>query len=299
MKKLLIYIVLFFGAVGVIDLSVGFVGDYLQSHAKGGMTRAFDDLVMKDNHDVLVLGSSRALHHYDTPFLSDTLGVDVYNAGHKGNGVILAEGILEMILKHSSPRLIVYDVEPAYDIYEYADDGDKRYLGLLKPYYNVPEVGCIFKDVSYDEWLKVHSGLFRYNTSIVSMAVDYMTKREQPVYGYVPLTGVMSRDETAVIDSSRTVDLLKLKYIERLIRLAQSHNVLIVFVASPKFGCTDSSELSPVKDVCLRYQVPFLDYYARTEFNEHREWFRDAVHMNAEGALRFSALVAEEISLFL
>ena len=254
---------------------------------------------MNDFHDILVMGSSRALHHYDTPYLSDTLGLDVYNAGQKGNGVILADGMLEMILKHASPKLVVYDIEPAFDIYEYEDDGNKRYLSYLKPYFNVPEVAEIFRDVSMEEWVKVHAGMFRYNTSIITMAVDHVTKREQVPCGYVPLKGVMGRDETAVIDAGRTEDPFKLKYVERLINLLQSNHVPVVFVASPKYRCTDSSELDPVKVICDRYHVPFLDYYASTMFNEHLEWFQEAVHLNAEGALRFSALVAKEIDTLL
>ena len=114
MKKYLLHILLFFAFVAVVDVSVGSFGRYLQGHAKGGSTRQFDDLVMKDQHDVLILGSSRARHHYDTPFLSDTLGLDVYNAGYDGNGVVLAVGILKMVLNRYCPKLVIFDVEPPF-----------------------------------------------------------------------------------------------------------------------------------------------------------------------------------------
>ena len=99
MKKYIVRIILFFAIVVLVDFVVGWAGDYLQTHAKGGDTKAINDLVKKDQHDILILGSSRAHHHYDTPFLSDTLNLDVYNAGYDGNGVILAYGILQMILE--------------------------------------------------------------------------------------------------------------------------------------------------------------------------------------------------------
>ena len=86
MKSFIIKILLFFAIVAVIDLCVGFIGDYLQAHAKGGITKQTNDLVMTDAHDVIIFGSSRARNHYDAPYLTDSLGLDVYNAGYDGNG---------------------------------------------------------------------------------------------------------------------------------------------------------------------------------------------------------------------
>ena len=282
-----------------MDLTVGFAGDYLKSHAKGGVTKEFNDLVMNDSHDILVLGSSRALHHYDTPFLSDTLDLAVYNAGHKGNGSVLAAGILEMALGHSSPRLIIYDVEPAYDIYEYDDDNDKRYLASLKPYYRVPEVGDIFRAVSKKEWVKVHSGLFRFNTSIITMTVDNIIGRAEPSKGFSPLSGALEGDGKALVDSNRPVDPVKLRFVEKMILTAKTAGVPVVFIASPKLGSEDSCEFEPVKRICGNYNVPFLDYYSSREFNSHKEWFYDPVHLNAAGARHFSEIIAKDIRTLL
>lgn len=292
MKKFLTYIVLFFAAVGVIDLAVGFAGDYMVQHARGGTTKEFNDLLMNDSHDILVLGSSRALHHYDTPFLSDTLGLDVYNAGHKGNGIILADGILEMVLRHSVPRLVVCDVEPAYDIYEYDDDHDRRYLSSLKPYWRFPEISRIFKDVSKKEWLKVHSGLYRFNTSIITLAVDHSFVRAESSGGFSPLSGSLKQAEAAKTNLEKAVDSLKLYHVERLIKAAQKKSVPLVFIASPKSGVDDSRELAPVKTICARYGVPFLDFYAASDYAAPYEWFQDPVHLNAVGARHFSADIA-------
>ena len=106
-----------------VDIAVGFVGVYLRDNARGGDTRQFNDLAMRAEHEILILGSSRAHHHYDSPFLSDTLGIDVYNGGIDGNGVVLAYGILEMVLNRYKPKLVVFDVEPAFNINIYISNG--------------------------------------------------------------------------------------------------------------------------------------------------------------------------------
>ena len=81
MKRFIFKVALFFAIVAVVDMLVSFTGIYLQTHAKSGHTMRVNNLMMKDNHDVIIMGSSRAHHHYDTPFLSSALNMDVYNAG--------------------------------------------------------------------------------------------------------------------------------------------------------------------------------------------------------------------------
>lgn len=287
---------LFFAAAGVCDCCVGLIGDYLQAHSKGGSTKEFNDLVKNDSHDILILGSSRALHHYDSAFLSDTLGLDVYNAGFKGNGVLLAEGILEMVLQHSHPRMILFDVEPAFDIYVYEPDkNDTRYLSFLKPYYKEPGVEGIFRDVSTKEWYKVHSGMFRYNTSIVKLFVDKLVAHGTPASTFIPLYGELKDDTPAYVNTGKDYDCLKLNYVARLIQRAGSEGIPVVFIASPKYGMADSSELETVKCICEQNGVAFLDYYADPEFTGHREWFQEPVHLNATGARHFSEVIAKDL----
>lgn len=297
MKKYLLHILLFFVIVAAVDVSVGAFGRYLQGHAKGGSTRQFDDLVMKDRHDVLILGSSRAHHHYDAPFLRDTLGVDVYNAGFDGNGAVLADGVLEMVLNRYKPQLVLFDVEPDFDVNVYEKDNHHtRYIKNLKPYYREGGVSEIIKDVSMDEWRKVQSGLIRYNTEILGMAVDNLIDRGMDRRGFQSLSGKMEKDPEPKAPKKEELDPFKLAYVEKLIVLCQSNDVPLVLVGSPKYGKTDSEALRPVKDIANKYEVPFLDYYADPSFMAHKEWFKEPMHLNSEGARVFSKMIAQEIS---
>lgn len=297
MKQFLVNIFIFFLIIGIIDLCVGFSGDYFQSHPKDNSTRVLNDLLEKDCHDVLVLGSSRALHHFDSPFLCDTLGLDVYNAGYQGNGVVLAYGLLEMILERYHPKLVLFDVEPSFDIYVYEPDNHhKRYISRLKPYYRNDAIGNLIKDVSYEEWIKVHSGLLRYNTKFVSLLLDVIKRKSSPPSGFEPLYGVYTKEPKKNPKEEREIDLFKLKYVEKLIELTNTHRVPLAVVGSPKYGAESTSDLQPVIQICNKYNVPFLNYYSDVVFNQHKEWFKDAMHLNAVGARVFSAKIAGEIN---
>lgn len=295
MKRYILNILLFFGIVAIVDFGVGIMGNSLQTHATSGETKRTNDLVLKDKHDVLILGSSRARHHYDTPFLSDTLGLDVYNAGYDGNGVVLSFGLLSLILERYHPQLVVFDVEPAFDIYEYqADDNHKRYIKVLKPYYSNNGVSRVIKDVSAQEWYKLHSGLVRYNSSLLTMSVDNIKKDPDDRLGFQPLQGEYAK-EPSQSNHWENPDGFKIKYVENLLLLAKHNNIPIVVVASPKYGVNSSIELEPVKQLCLRYEVPFLDFYAEEEFQKNKRLFKEPMHLNEVGARNFSKSIVVRI----
>ena len=300
MKKFITKILIFFAIIAVIDFCVGFVGGYLQSHAKGGDTRKTNDLVMDDQHDILIFGSSRACHHYDAPFMSDTLGLDVFNAGYDGNGVILSYGLLSMVIERYQPKLILFDVEPAFDINVYAaDNGNKRYITLLKPYYLNAGVSEVIRGVSEEEWLKSYSGMMRYNTTIISKTLDYLRGSGVSNNGYIPMKGVYTGEPNREQGKVTKRDTIKLDYVEKLLLLAKTKNIPIAVVASPKYGKKNADEVLPVIDICSKHNIPFIDYYANEVFMQHKEWFVEPMHMNEVGAKVFSTKLIKEINFLI
>lgn len=296
MKRFLLNVATFFFIVGIIDISVGGLGNYLQHHAKGGEFRMFDDLVLKDKHDIIVLGSSRAHCHYDTPLMSKLMDRDVYNAGYDGNGVVLSVGIMDMILERYKPQMLLFDVEPAFDIVVYeADNNHKRYLHRLKPYYNQSGIDRIFKDVSLEEWLKVHVGMIRYNTVIVPLLIDNLVYRGKEEKGYNPAIGQMAVDRKIDNDSQIRIDSFKLHYVQELIEISKRHDVPLLMVASPKYGEKNSEALNPIKIICAENGIPFIDYYANADFVTHKELFKEPMHLNNKGAEVFTQQIVTDI----
>ena len=170
----------------------------------------------------------------------------------------------------------------------------------MKPYYDIEEIGAIIKDISEEEWYKVHLGMMRYNTDIIKMTIDNVICRSNPVKGYIPANGVYVDDKKNKDDSHKRgdepqIDTVKLEYIERLICLAKSNGVPIMLVASPKYSASDSSVYAPVKAICKKYGVPFYDYYTASAYKAHPEWFNEPVHLNRQGARLFSEEIVSHI----
>ncbi len=205
-----------------------------------------------------------------------------------------------MILERYSPKLVLFDVEPSFDIYVYEQDNHhKRYISRLKPYYRNEAIGELIKDVSYEEWIKVHFGLLRYNSKFVALLLESIKRKSSPPSGFEPLHGVYAKASKNGSKEDREIDLFKLHYVEKLIELANTHNVPIAVVGSPKYGVQSVSDLQPVIQICAKHKVPFINYYSNVVFNQHKEWFKDSMHLNAVGAREFSARIAGEISLLL
>lgn len=299
MKKYISHIVLFFAIVLAIDFGFGKACDYLNAHSKGGATKQMYDLCMKDYYDILIMGSSRAHHHYVPQIIEDSLGMSCYNAGVDGNGIILMTGIYRMIIQRYRPKLIIYDVEQAFDLFEYkADNNRTRYLAAQKPFYNQPGIGQIFKDVSKEEYYKTYSGLCRYNSAFIPLFIDYLLVRPMDVMGYSPMSGKMETEpEKKETKEIPVIDSLKLQYMCEFIKDVSEKDIPLMIVVSPKYGAVDSYDFEPIKELCDAYHVPFVDFYADQEFMTHKEWFKEPMHLNDEGARRFTDRLVKEIKL--
>lgn len=295
MKKFVLYILLFFAIVGCIDFGWGEVMDFMIQHANSGDAKVLRELCLNSEYDVLVMGSSRAHHHYDDKLLSDSLGLSVHNAGVDGNGVILMYGLWKLISKRCIPKMIIYDVEPAFDLMENEDDdNNRRYLSKLKPYYHEPCIDSIFTRISPMEELKNRSGLFRYNTDCLNVAKGYLSHAETPRYGYLPITGKMKDGNRPVRRDAIDYDDVKLSFLRDFAKEVQEKGCQIVFVASPKYRIESSEAFEPVLTIANELGIPFWDYYTDESFQNY-EYFKEPMHLNDEGAKLFTEQVAKMI----
>lgn len=297
MKKSILNIVLFFAIVAIVDICFGKGMDYIHARAKGGTTREMNNICLHKQYDVIVMGSSRAHHHYVPEIISDSLGMSCYNTGIDGNGIILMYGIYQMILDRYKPSLIIYDLSKGFDLYENPiDQNNTRYVSMLKPYARRPKMDEIFKSLSWQEWVKTYFSLYCFNSITVTTIRDYLFERPFNVDGYEKETGVMNYEPTtSESEDSGILDSLKLFYFEKYLRSLRENHIPVVCVLSPRYRSESSWRFQPLFDLCTQYDVPVLDYYTDTTFSTHRELFKDATHMNDRGARLFTSQLVNDL----
>ena len=129
-------------AVIAFDQIGGAIFHFLYFKEKSGPNAETTFTFTRMHADGIILGSSRGRRNYNPKILSDSLGIEVYNAGHDGQTIFYEQAIIRMALARYTPKLVVLDLNPEEMYYK-----DVHYdrLNVLAPYYkDYPEVRSIY-----------------------------------------------------------------------------------------------------------------------------------------------------------
>ncbi len=298
MKKFLLRIFLFLVLIVAFDCLLGVVCEELVKNSKkGSKIEKRLHVARYGEEDVLILGSSRALHHYDARLIADSLGMSVFNGGLSGKGIITAYGYFAMAAERHTPRLLVYEITPEYDYFP----GDNfSYLEDLRLFYDDEVVKEIFSKVDAREKWKMWLQTYRYNSMLPQLLLDCTHPRHISVQGYRPFDGALSQEPPRpVLRTDLRTDSLKVHYLNRLIADCERLGIRLVFAVSPKYYSGDIANLCFIEHLCEHRGLPLLNHYADTAFVGHREFFKDGAHLNRVGATHYSRRIASELRMVL
>jgi len=298
MKKFIFHILLFFAIVSVVDYTAGKIFSRLQSRA-GGRTGAEWYVCNEMKDDIVIMGSSRASHHYVPQIITDSIGLSCYNAGQDGNGIILQYGRWKMISKRYTPKVVIYDVNPSFDL---CLNDNMAYVDRLKPFCDKSDVRGYIADIFPKEKLKLFSQMYRYNYKFIEMVADCSKSSGDNLNGYIPLNGeirkeMVDRDrpsKTTLIDE----DQVKVYYLRQLAKECNAIGTQLVFVASPAFrgGSYTATCFSAIERIAKEYDLKFL-YYYESNYSETPGFFKDSQHLNNDGAVEFSTEIVKQVQL--
>lgn len=287
MKRYITYIIIFFCVVFIIDQTVGVACDYLYSHVKGGDSKQTYNVFNKVSADIIILGSSRAVHHYIPSIIEDSTGLSCYNCACDNQGVINMYGRYKMVAKRKKPKYVICEILPSLDIYKDVDN--LKYLKTFKPFRYNPELADIIKDYSPIEYLKTNSYTYRYNTIIFQILKDYTkSARFYEEKGFSPNKGNMNYQPEPFHEVIGEIDTFKVKYIYKLVETTKRDGVNLFFSASPRYYADNDSSFTLLKDICKQNNIPFITFYKNPNLNKQKELFKDRFHLNSEGAVIFT-----------
>lgn len=293
MKKFLVKVLIFVAVVVVADCLFGVVCRYLNTHAQGGDTLNNYVITREQTAPVLVMGSSRAVHHYNPRLLEDSLGMPVYNCGVDGNGIIFQYGRLKLLLERYKPQLIIYDVCPPFDI---AAGDNQRYIKGLKRWKDSPLLDSLLADVDPLESVKLKSNMYKYNVNFIQMAMDNIHPMQNVTYnGFKPMEGIVNYEPRDKNPAPAEWDPIKFKYFNKFFDLCRENNISVIVAYSPSYRLESSRELQRMTELCASRGVPVIDMYAYSPVTESPELFSDATHLNEKGADVFTAEFANSL----
>lgn len=298
MKKYVLYTLIFIFIVAGIDVIAGVVFKQMQKKARGG-TGAEYYVCKKGDEDILVMGSSRASHHYVPEILMDSLRMSCYNGGQDGNGIVMQYGRWKMISKRHIPKVIIYDIEPAFDLMV---NDNFRYVDRLKPYAEDSDVRGYIEGLFPMERLKLVSKMYCFNYKFLELLSDCVRPSEtnsgyKPNRGHIRqevINAELKKEKTEILE----VDEVKMNCLKAFISEAKNKGVIVILVSSPYWKGYSDIDLRFVREMADYMNVPFINY-ADSGIRNNPDLFADSMHLNDEGAHVFSRDFAQVVKRFL
>lgn len=288
-------------SVAVVDVAVGKVMDWMlpQISNQGDSGKTYYSL-NDVNTPVVIVGSSRAAHHYVTEMIEDSLLMPAYNVARDGCFFSYNCCVINSILDRYAPELIIWENGTEY-LYEGISDP----LESLYPYYSQNKwvSRTIQEELPLTEYLRLNSNIYQYNSIVHRILMRYLGRHsfsDGTIKGYLPLAPKQLKKQLALekeeLESSALSE-IKIERFRSTLERAQKIGVRIVVVDSPKYKLRTYENLSASKmqELCERYGALYIDNSQLPYFLDHPELFNDATHMNDDGAKVYTELFLKQI----
>lgn len=285
----------------VIEIALGSIARVFFFSQETGKHARITNSILKTEADLFVFGSSHAARHYVPAVLEEELGLTACNAGVLGQKLLFHASLFELILQRTTPKAVILNIDENW-LFE-AEDAYERLTDLSPFYWEYEDIlAPKLRLYSKMEPLKLHFRSYQYNSTLVH-ALKYMWLPQPDDNGYIPLHGKMTPvDISGAIaghpdQGVEDIDPNFVDALERIIFLAQKHQVELIFVRSPNVWGSEGKSVSYdlIKEKADQGKILFLDFDGDERFVANFDLFNDGAHLNDDGARLLSALVADAI----
>jgi hypothetical protein len=285
----------------LLDKGIGGLLQHFYFNIKHGEQARTGFAIDSCRAETVILGSSRAAHHYVSPVIGQILNSSCYNAGKDKQRLPYCLAMLKMMYRRYSPRRIILDLNPT--AFEKNENGLEE-LSVLLPYYQThPEIRSILNKRNRFEWIKTWSRLYCYNSLPLKIIFNNLSverdAREKD--GYVPLVIhkelIPARPEA--LPASLPLDSNLVNCFEAAIELAKIHHTEIVVVISPIYYKLPENlvTIQKARSLCYACHIPFLDFSQSRPFIDNGPaCYLDMGHLNDSSALLFSRMLADSLA---
>ncbi len=295
-KKLIVSVAIVAVSLVVLDYLVGFVCDkfwFAMPYTQSEGARA-NYYIYNTDADVVVIGASRAVHHYVPEVLSDSLGMNVVVTGRNGHDFIYNSCILHSILERYTPKLVIFDLGEGW-----ITGSCMNRIASLNPYYKTDKYikETIEETGDWTTRVLMHSNMYRYNGKLLKMLNGYIAASEIRD-GYIPIsndpnlrttnTELKRKDETLEVNEN------ELKHLQDIFEWSKQYGFDLIVFDSPRY-LLNVENYKNITPLCEEYSIPCFDLSNDSLFLSHPEWFKDESHLNDTGAHIYSSQIIKVI----
>jgi len=261
---------------------------YFRSY--GGNSGAQINNVLRQTTDVFIFGSSRASHHYDPELIEEATGLTAFNAGDDGKNAVYQLGLLEMLLIHHKPKLILYEVG---SLNSHMDGGD---VDLFPYYFRDHQIKKLLTKRDPYASVKFFAPCYAYNGKVFNISLGYLFHTKPFKTGFRPLSGRMSseeikRNEDVVPHENCYSDLdpLTLSSFTEFTEICKMQGIKLIYVVSPTYIGNLPYGIKKIEEIAKNYNIQFINYASDLRFCRNPFLFVDSEHLNLDGAKQFTS----------
>lgn len=306
-QKLAVKAALFLSLVFAVDRGIAFVLDtgyhVAAEHGGAGVTSEGTVFAALDaKADVVVVGHSHATHNYDTRILHDALRASVYNAGKDAQGLWYVRGMVDLLDRAYTPKLYIIETPPSAIVFV-ASKWER--VSYLAPFMDrSPVIRRLVVSIRPTEPIKYLLKSTRYNSRLEKITPLFL-QRDPTFDGFIPCPETMDpegpRAQEKLPFGDADPGLVAL--LHETLDAARQAGVAVVLVSSPVYRKHpfEPWELDPltkqVGEIAKQHSVPYIVIDTR----QHPEFadpalYKDATHLNGEGAARFTTILAGKLT---
>jgi len=247
--------------------------------------------------DILILGSSRAQHHYNPETLVKGTELTAYNCGLGGQPLAFSLVQLSETVSRYKPKTVILDVTPDF---RYDHDSDPR-LKILGPYFRADTLvrSILLDNGSKFERLKFLSSIYPYNGMLADLILAFIYVPRVSANGYIPSPSGIIDPGWRLSDNEPPYNGIPEKqkqYLKMIADLCKNQNVDLWIVISPLYNTTEGEmEISlEIEAFAKANGITILNFsQAMTDYR----MFKDHLHLTAPGAEIFTSMVRDSLSL--
>lgn len=277
------------------DWAVGSWSEMMYRTSKSGPYNKQKYCLNESKEDLLILGSSRASHHYVSKILEDSLGMSCFNAGSDGMCIYYSYSVLSSRIKRCFvPKVVLLEVMPEdcklSKDHSFTLDGT---LEAISPHYGeFDKIDSLFYSKGFLERFKLLSKTYLYNSKLAELLKSHLSF-SNATKGFEPLDGVI-----ASIDIPRytkedkcVVDRAKVQCLMEFINLCMDNDIKLYFCYSPRLNYKKDASLQYLFDIAKKYNIRVYDYGMDNLYRDSM-YFYDGSHLNNLGATRYTKEIA-------
>lgn len=259
----------------------------------GGNHSNFKWSLFDKKADIIVLGASKANHHYITDSLESCFGMTVFNGGVDGDNIVTSRTQFDAMCDRQIPKIVIIDLSGGQMAgnWESVFLKHKSYFGIEKHYTSVSK-----EFISTESRLKLYSSLYKINEDLLDIVSSYV-KGNRSNNGFIPLIGTNSNLSHITKDNMPSYEMgeVQRRNLDHIVGYCKQNEIKLFIAYSPTLITYTNGVTETFKSYCSDHELPFFCYEGDSTFVNHPEYFKDYNHLNLLGARVYTSDIITKI----